>query len=209
MKGLGVLAFGAVLASCVSAGPTGLSLIPIADILRHREALLTYGAAAAGNPSKAQYGHANGALAGLFDRVELGCDNDFAGGNTYNVKLLLWEGGEKSIPGALSVGFCNANGNYREPYVVGRYDLKNMRLHAGYWRTEGTNRGIVGVDFPAFRDATGMIEHLTGPGGSTWVGLAVNIPKASGLSVAVSVKFPSNHQEKVEHAITVGYGFRF
>jgi hypothetical protein len=206
---LGVLAFGAVLASCVLAGPTGLNYIPIADILRHREVLLTYGATGSGSPSRAQYGHANGALVGLFDRVEVGYDNDFAGGNTYNAKLLLWEGGEKSVPGAISVGYCNANGNYGEPYVVGRYDLKNLRLHAGYWRTEGANRGIFGVDFTAFRDATAMVEHITGTGGSTWVGVCVNIPKAPGLSVMFSAKFPTSRQERVEHTVTVGYGFRF
>lgn len=197
-------------ASFVNATPTGLYLMPIADILKHREGFAFAGLAGNERNVSKGYSYFNAVTVGLFDHAEIGYDNDFLGHTTYNVKLQLFDS-PKQLPGsALSVGVVNCTGAYREPYVVGRHDFKDFRLHAGYWNTQGCGRIMIGADFKAFGNGTGAIEFLSGPSSITWGSLFLPIDKIlPGLGIDLAVGVPSNHAEGIQHSALLYYSFKF
>lgn len=205
-KLVGVAIFGSS-AALVNASGTSLYLMPIADILGHREGFAYFGFS--GNERNVDKGvywfHA--ATVGLFDRIEVGYDNDFLGSTTYNVKLQIFDS-PRGLPGtALSVGVANANGGYREPYVVGRYDFKGFRLHSGYWNTMGCGRLMVGTDFPVAK-GTGALEYLSGPHGQTWASLYYPIDPIPGLGIVVAVGFPADRADGIQHSALLYYTFK-
>lgn len=107
----------------VQAGPTMLNFIPVADILRHREAMIAYSIYGSEKNIDPTVTHAHAITIGLFDRLEIGYDNDFKGSTTFNAKLLLLEEPEDG-KWALSAGIMNWDlYGYSEPYAVARYDL--------------------------------------------------------------------------------------
>lgn len=205
-----VLAAGALIgtSTLAMAGPTGCIIIPIADILRHRE--VTYGYSLGGterNIDKSIW-HSHCLTIGLFDRIEVGFDNDFLGTTTYNAKILLWETPETGQM-ALSAGIQNWDGSsYSEPYLVGRYDLPFCRVHVGALRDDRW-RLIAGVDFPIFGDWTGAIDFRSGPGSQIWAGFSAPIPGIDGLSLDVYGGFPIERSEGIQYSIGVTYFFRF
>lgn len=191
------------------AGPTGLALMPIADVLKHREAMTELSLAGVErNVSRAtEYGQA--LTIGLWDRLEVGFESDFRGETTANVKFQLFEG-PKFLPNtALSVGVTNWRGDVVDPYVVGRLDGKGYRLHAGYWRTLGADRLAIGSDFPVGGVLVGSIEHLTGRGGATWAEMTYAFERIPGLELGVAVGVPNLHEEGLQHEVTLAYAFKF
>lgn len=190
------------------ATPTGLYLMPIADILKHLEGFTFVGLQ--GNEGNVDPGHSyfSATTIGLFNHGEIGYDDDFRGNTTYNVKLQLFDS-PKRLPGsALSVGVINCNGNYREPYVVGRHDFKDFRLHAGYWNTQGCGRLMLGADFKMFNEGTGSIEYLSGPGSITWTSLYYPINAVPGLGIFLSLGVPLDHRDGIQHAAVLLYSFK-
>ena len=189
----------------VAAWPTSLNVIPIADLLRHRELYLQYSVNGAGK----LYSHSAGATVGLFDRIEIGVDTDFLGYHTYNAKALIVDSPKWAKGIMASVGVCNARGGYREPYLAMSYEFEVARIHAGYWRTESTNTVMLGTDFWPFPNATGMIEHISGPNGVTWAGLYYELPALPGLSIGAAVGVPNRKSDGTQHFLFVGYGIKF
>lgn len=118
----------------VQAGFTGLNFVPIADLLRHREGLAQYLVAGTDPKIDKKYGHANALTIGLFDRVEVGYDNDFLGETVYNAKALLIENSKGLKNFSLSAGISNWKGRQSDPYVVGSYAFEKFNLHGGWWR---------------------------------------------------------------------------
>lgn len=197
-------------AGVANAGPTGLWLMPIADILAHREAFAYVGfGGTERNVSKGYY-YYNAATVGVFDRAEIGYDNDFLGNTTYNIKVQLFDSPARLEGTALSVGLMNCNGGYREPYIVGRHDFKDFRLHAGYWNTAGCGRMVVGADFPLFGNGTGTLEFMSGPSSITWGSVFVPVDSIlPGLGLVFAVGMPSNHAEGLQHSAMAYYSFKF
>lgn len=194
-------------AVAANATGTGLYLMPIADILAHREAFAFVGLQGNERNIDRSYAKFNALTVGLFDRIEVGVDNDFLGTTIFNAKLQLWDS-PKQMPGtALSVGFANCNGRRSDPFIVGRVDMKGYRLHAGLWRTD-TIRAMFGTDFDAF-GGTGSIEFLSGPGSQTWLGYYFDIKQVEGLGIMLSVGIPSDHSVGVQHAAVLNYAFKF
>lgn len=192
------------------AWPTSLNLIPIADIVRHREGFGMY--SIAGSNQDPRYIHGNSLTLGLFDRIEFGYDNDFLGNTTYNAKLLLIDKPKQAPDLQFSVGFTSGtfDHDYREPYAVGSYSFKDFRVHAGYWRTGGVSRGFFGADFAVgCPDLSAMVETLTGPNGYTYLGLCYNIPAVPGLSLSVSFGLPTEKSDPTIRAAYLIYYFKF
>lgn len=134
-----LISLGVVGTTAAWAGPTGLLIIPIADILGHGEAAYTY--ALSGNERNIDKGyvHGHGLQLGVADRIEFGFDNDFFGGTTYNAKMLLVDD-KKDGRYALSFGLLNMGDTKGDMYLVGRYNLsERCRLHCGYMQS-GDNR---------------------------------------------------------------------
>lgn len=189
------------------AGPTGLASIPIADILGHREALYAYAAAGTESHVDKKIAHAHGLTVGLFDRVELGFDNDFAGGTNYNAKLLLAED-PRNASWALSVGVLGFEDGKGSPYLVGRKDFKGFRAHGGVLR-DGEDRLILGFDGLAFGDCVWMLDHTTGSGSMTWAALDVPVKPVDGMSVTFSLGIPQKRSDGVQGSVTLNFGTKF
>lgn len=182
--------------------------MPIADILKHREAFAFAGLSGTERNVSKGYSYFNAATVGLFDRAEIGFDNDFLGNTTYNIKVQLFDSLPKLEGTSLSVGLVNCTGAYREPYVVARRDFKDFRLHAGYWNTMGCGRMMIGADFSVFGNGTGTIEFLSGPSSITWGSLYVPIDAIPGLGVVLGVGVPSNRSEGIQHSALLFYSFK-
>jgi hypothetical protein len=189
-----------------SAGPTALAMMPIADILKHRETQLELGAFA--SDVDRRYSFYQAGTVGLFDRIELGYDIDFLGDTRFHVKLQLFETPPDTPGSAVSVGVMGVRGRESEPYAVGRYDLSNFRLHAGVWRTMGATRLAVGADFEVFGEGVASLEFLSGPSSQTWASLYYPIQQVPGLGAFVAVGFSSDRSEGTMHLATLIYNFR-
>lgn len=205
----GLISLCICVSACANAYPTALTFMPIANILRHREASLYYAATGNERHISKTYVHGFGAQIGLLDRVELGYDTDFLGNNWWNAKVLIVDD-PRGMPGfSLSVGSMNYQKGLHDPYVVAGLDLDFARLHAGAIRVSNVKRAMFGVDFSVLGNCTGMIEHVTGPNSFTWASLNVPIPGVEGLALMGSVKFPSVKSDGIQHMVTLSYALRF
>jgi hypothetical protein len=195
-------------AACAQATPTGLFWMPIADILKHREAFAFAGLMGTERNVSKGYSYFNAATVGVLNRAEIGYDNDFLGNTTYNIKVQLFDSPKKLEGTALSVGIVNCTGAYREPYVVGRHDFKDFRLHAGYWNTMGCGRFMVGADCKVFGTGTGSLEFLSGPGSTTWGSIYMPIAAVPGLGILGAVGYSSDRSQGIQHSALLMYSFK-
>lgn len=190
------------------AGPTGCCVIPIADILRHREGIIGYAMSGTERNVDKAIGHGHYLSLGLFDRIEFGYDNDFNGSTVYNAKILLYETPETGKM-AVAAGIQNWDGHgYSEPYLVGRYDLPFCRLHFGALKDDRW-RMIAGTDFPLFGSCTGAIDFTSGPGSRIWASFSAPIPGIDGLAVTFFGGFPIERSEGVQWSVDISWSFRF
>ncbi len=192
------------LAAVANAGPLGLLSIPIADILRHRE--MEVGLSASGNERRIDPGYswAPYVQGGLYDKVDLGYDNDFLGRTDFNFKALLVE----KTGFAFSVGMTGLSfrGERPTPYAVSRFDMGKVRLHAGVMRDD-RYRGMIGVDAEVVDGITFMADCITGPGSVAWAGLNFRTP-VPGLTVSIAGGVPFRRSEGVQHQIGLAYNFK-
>ena len=178
--------------------------MPIADVLKHREAFAYAGLQAYQRKVSKAYDPFDAVTVGLFDRVEIGVDNDFRGTWCGNAKLQIFERDRA----ALSVGATGWRGEAMDPFVVGRFDSQGFRLHGGLWRTGGAGRAMLGADFPAGREFTGSVEFLSGPGGQVWAALFYAVPQVPGLGVQAALGASSDRAVGVQHAACLFYAFK-
>ena len=87
--GLLLLACGA--SATAWGGSTALNVMPVADILRHREAMLYVWTQGNERHVDPVYYHGNSLQVGLWDSLEIGYDDDFEGTTSWNAKVLLGE----------------------------------------------------------------------------------------------------------------------
>ncbi|MCX7799074.1 MAG: hypothetical protein N2109_01885 [Fimbriimonadales bacterium] len=199
---MGAVLGAALAAPAVWAGTTALNAMPIADVLGHREAMLYLWTQ--GNERRVDpvYHHGGSLQVGLWDRLEIGYDDDFEGTATWNAKLLLAEG----PAGALSVGWQSIEGDRATPFVVGRLDFRGWRLHAG-WLRDGVSRPIAGVDAP-LGSWTVMADWIGGDGATAWFGVCGEV-LTPGLCLTLSVGVPERRSDGVQHVLCLQYGVRF
>lgn len=205
LSALGVVLFAATAAH---AGPTSLFLMPIADCLKKLEGFAYSGLSGTERNVSKAYSYYNAMTIGVGHNVEVGYDSDYMGHISGNVKYQLFENPKGAKGTALSVGVMNWRGDAVDPYVVGRFDGKGYRLHAGYWRTMGTDRLMIGSDFPVMPSLSGAVEFLSGPGSQAWGSLYYAIPKLPGLTLGVAVGVPSIHEQGLMHSVLLNYAFK-
>ncbi|MBX3119709.1 MAG: hypothetical protein KF784_11635 [Fimbriimonadaceae bacterium] len=192
-------------ASSTLAGPTGLNLMPIADMLGHRECSLEW--FATGERGIRRWPSFNAGNFGFADRVECGWENDFDGGTSLHMKIKLFDSDNGKY--ALSGGYMAVSKPYSQSYLVGRADVGCANIHLG-WMQDGDSRGMFGVDFPIFKDYSIMADHVTGRDGSSWVGVSGPIKfLPEGFSFTASYGQPNLKGAKAQYVVWVGYGFRF
>lgn len=199
----------AALAAVSFAGPTGCVVIPIADILRHREGFAYVGAGGTERKISKDIAYVNSFNVGLFDRIELGYDNDFEGNTVFHGKVLAWEDEEKDA--AVSFGWMNAEEDleHAQPYLVVRKGFKNApRIHVGAVRDDRW-RMIYGLDYELNEDWVLAADYVSGPNSYTWLGATYAIASVPGLSLSATFGLPSVRDDGYQWAGYVNYGFRF
>jgi hypothetical protein len=194
--------FTLLLPGAAMAGPTGLTIIPIADVLGHREFLFSMGSTGTDFDVTQRRSDSHSLEFGLGDRLELGYDNDFLGSTVFNAKLQVIQGKGRAV----SVGAMNWNSGSMTPFVDGRLDGKGYRLHAG-WMKDSKKHLIGGIDFPVFA-ATGDLEYISGPKGAVWAGLSIPFAALKGLTVGLGAGVSVNGKSQLMHSVSVGYGFK-
>lgn len=147
------------------------------------------------------------ATAGVYDRFELGVGTDYDRVNTWSAKLNLWESPSWSKNTAFSVGVYNVYGDKVDLYAMGRVDLDNFRVHAGYQRLDYVSSLVVGVDFALCENCDFQAEHITGKEGYSW--FAVSGQVVDGLAIQVAVGRPNYASNRIQHFICFTGGFRF
>lgn len=184
------------------ASETFLISMPIADILGHREVCAIV--CATGTERKIDRGYAwgQGLELGLGDRLEFGYDNDCLGSTLLNAKLQLGAGDDWAV----SMGFNGATpgGRAANHYVVGRFDFANVRLHGGLLRND-RHRLMVGLDGDLGGGWSYMVDHISGPGSYTWLGL--NMPVGQ-LCLTVAGGMPGRREDGVQHMISLTAYFK-
>lgn len=186
------------------ANESALNIMPIADVMGHREAVLGYGVAS--TESDKRWFSAYYVQLGLYDKVELGWDNDFLGSTVWNGKVKLWD---KSGT-ALSAGIANVSDRTRpDYYVTGRYDWSNVRFHTAWRQWGGVDRGMFGFDCEVAPGLVGLFDHIGGNGEYTWFGLSYELSAVPGLAITGSYGRPNRKADGDQTVITATYGFRF
>jgi len=196
-------------ASHAHASVTALINIPIADILSHRQVSYNYAAGGTERDIDKGISHAQGVQIGLFDRVELGWDNDFLGEHTFNAKVLL----VNTKDSALSAGIWGWKGKSNELYVVGRHDFADFRLHGGMQRVAGKWLPFAGADGACgkkgcCKDWSWMAEVLAGEDAKFDVGLNIPLP-VNGLLLTPTYSVPIKNGGGHNWNVFLTYGFRF
>lgn len=201
------LAIAAASGACLGhASVTALTMIPVADILGHRE--VTVGYLAFGNEDKIdkKIYHYGWVTVGIGDVAEVAYGDDFEKGQTTHLKFKLLEGDNYM----LSVGAMNYEGHglQTDLFAAGRYDWRNMRFHFGYLKND-TDRGFFGVDFPVLGDCTGSLEWITGPGAYGWASLNVPIKQFPGFNIWLGAGLPSDAKNQgYQYTVGFWYGFK-
>jgi hypothetical protein len=206
MRGIWVVGF-ALVGAVASAAPTGLIMIPVADILRHREISANHAITGFERNIDKRYIHSGGLTVGLFDRVEVGISSDYAGAELWDAKLLLTEGEHKGVGYAASVGIANGFGKAVDPYVAGRIDLQKLRLHGGVWRISNVVQGFAGVDYELTDKWVLLADHIGGREGYTWVAAPYDL--GGGLSVMGAMGRPNDRPAGFQHQVVFTYTVKF
>lgn len=189
-----------------SASITALSAIPVADILGHREVVVSY--LAFGNERNVDkavthYSYIN---VGIGDFAEVSFSDDLNADQGVHAKVKLLEGSNYMV----SAGFSNYSGRGLEAdfFVAGRYDWRNLRFHFGYLKND-EHRGFFGADFPIFGNCTASLEWITGPDSYGWASLNIPVKQLPGLNLWAGVGLPSDRKAQ-GHQYQVGlwYGFK-
>lgn len=204
MRGMGFLRIGlfATLAGAASTAycwTSSLNLIPVAEVLKHREISIGYGIT--GDPQSES--HDASLQIGLFDRIEIGTDQNLRGQGTWNLKVKIVEAADTAI----AVGFTDHSGRTTNWFGVASQSVGKLTLHGGWWRTDDRSSLIVGAEYE-IGEISLMADHISGSEGSTWLGLSAPIAHVPGLEFGTALGVP-NRRSGLLHTFYVTYTFRF
>lgn len=189
-----------------SASVTALTVIPIADIIGHREVVVGYMAYGNERNIDKKYTHYSYVTVGIGDVAEVAYGDDLNKGQTTHFKVKLFEG--KNC--MLSCGAINYEGSgvKADTFVAGRYDFKNFRLHVGYMHND-EHRMYFGADFSVLGNCTGMLEWMSGPDAYGWVSMNIPVKQIPGLNLWLGVGIPSDRKTQgYQNTIGLWYGFK-
>ena len=202
-----VAAGAALLSTCAVAAPTALGYIPIADILAHREIVYTFQTTGFEHRINPRYSWAHALQVGVFNRAEVGFDNDFLGNTVYNGKFQVFN--EQQVKKtALSVGVWNYQHGKGDWDVVGRRDCSGYRLHCGYQQSDEGHL-MAGIDAP-WGNSIVSLDYNTGSHSSGFGTAAVTTPikQVPGLSFMGVLTVPTDHLNGVQHTFVLIYDHR-
>ncbi len=190
------------LAQCACAAPTGLNVITTADVLGHNEVALEYQ-----NDGVQLFGSDCNDWAllqvGLFGRLELGADRCFDGeqGTFGNAKVLLQE--EEETRPAVAVGVQNiAEGESAQPYLALAKDAAGARLHLGVIRLDDETEIMAGVEWGLAERATLVLDHVTGTGSVSGVGIGVDVTDKVSILLSRILDHSSDGEDSWQAVLT-------
>jgi hypothetical protein len=181
-------------------------VIPIADVLRHREATVELSALKSEyRVDKKAYRYAS-INVGLFDKAEISLESSMGNDTWASGKLLLVEKPQGS-EFALSAGFQYADvKGYWEPFVVARQSAGGARVHYGALRVK-TWRLILGVDADA-GDWTLAADFESGPKATVWIGACREFAGVPGLYAGAYAWLPVKRSDGYQYQSYLGYSWR-
>jgi|WetSurMetagenome_2_1015567.scaffolds.fasta_scaffold363591_1 hypothetical protein len=155
--------------------PSGLNLIPTADMLDDRELAVEY-LLDGEQLFDRDCDHWLLLQAGIGGRLELGVDRCLRGDNDTigNVKYLL----SPPAPGrpAVAVGVQALAGEAAaQPYLVASAEAAHLRLHAGVIGIEHQGELMLGLEAPLSPRLTLLADHLTGSDNGSGIGLSAEL----------------------------------
>lgn len=154
-----------------------------------------------------KYSHGNAIETGLFNRIELGYDNDWSGNTVYNAKVQLLNEKDTKGFGAFSVGAQNYKTSKGDWCWVGRHDGKGYRAHFGYLQSD-EGHAMFGIDAP-YRTETVSLEYFGGNGGRVSGAYTFNVKQIEGLSIMLVLSRPNDPANGWYHSAVFNYGFRY
>ncbi|MCH7903967.1 MAG: hypothetical protein IH944_05290 [Armatimonadetes bacterium] len=190
----------------VCSGPTGLIIMPIADILGDSE----YNFTASFSDYKTPYDSRvyDGARFdfGVLDRFEFGVGRRRDGTTALDAKMLVWE---ERTEGrfAIAAGMMGWDGGEGTEFLVMRYDHDDYRLHFG-GQHDQDDRFLFGIDGRLGAGGTWMLEHATGPDGITWAGFAWQVQDVPGLAISAGIGMPTNDPGSTQYIFGISFGGR-
>jgi len=165
------------------AAPTGMNVIPTADLLGHSEVALEYQNDGV-RPFRSDCNQWTLFQLGLFDRLELGMDRCLDGetGILGNAKLLLRQEGAGP---AIALGVQNVGRDAEaQPYLALAREAGVARVHLGAIRIDGDAEAMLGIERPLTAGLTLLVDHVTGSERVTGIGLAADLPLGISASLA-------------------------
>ena len=158
------------------AGPTGLTVIPTADVLEPATGSLEFEAEGRRTPFGGDGDSSMLFEIGLPQGIEAGIDTSITSseGPWLNVKWLV--AGETQYSPAVAIGLQGIGQNTTaESYVAVSKDVGKVRLHTGGIRTGHHFYGMVGAEVQVGPRLTASADAVSGHAGTTSVGLGWEI----------------------------------
>jgi len=193
--------------SLLHAYPTGLNVIPSADILPAGNIRIGY--ESDGNKQPFDNGHVQYLYTqvGIRDRLEAGVDLYDVGGakvSTFNAKLLLTP--ERNHLPELSVGVLNvANGISPGAYLVGTKNFGPLGVVAGAEHQSGDTWALVGAYYAVTPKFYLLGDYQSGSGRQGTVGAYYYFTPALGVNIYYAKNNTDSHADYV--GAYIGYTF--
>lgn len=166
--------------------PSGLNVIPTADVLDQGGISLEAESAGSGRPWSDNCDQFALLQVGVGKGLEIGLDrclND--SGSWLNVKWQAHQ--ERSGAPGLAFGVQSISaGDKAQPYVVAMRSFGATRIHAGAARMGGRPRWMLGVDRPLGHRVTLQADYISGDENALTYGVAAALTRHLSLTVALS-----------------------
>jgi len=190
--------------SPVWAGPTGLTVIPTADLLEPATASLEFEAEGKQVPFGGDCDRAVLFEIGLLEGVEAGIDTSISSseGPWLNAKWLVAD--ETATLPAVAVGLQNVGeAAVAEPYLALAKDVGKVRVHTGGIRTGHRTYWMLGAEVSAGPRLTACADYMSGHAGTASVGLSWEISDV--VSVAAARIFANDSEAEDNWYFNIGY----
>ncbi|MHB8995854.1 MAG: hypothetical protein ACYC63_11470 [Armatimonadota bacterium] len=186
-------------AQAAQCAPSGLNIVPTADILEPGVVSLETESIGAKTPWDSDAAVLFLLQIGLGNGWEAGLDHLLDGPHTrLNAKYRLCDETEGRPALALGLEAIGAEGGV-QAYLTGTKTFGATRIHLGAFGVGGRNRAMLGLDRPLGRDVTFQADYVSGASNALTYGLAINLND----TVAITLARANANSAEVEDAYIV------
>ncbi|MCL5105190.1 MAG: YjbH domain-containing protein [Armatimonadetes bacterium] len=171
----------------VCGAPSGLNVIPTADVLDKGIASVEMESDGIGRPWGGGCDRFALLQAGIGRGVELGVDRCLDDSDTWVNFKWRARGESGSLP-AIALGLQTiSEGDRPQPYIATTKSLGLTRLHVGAVDVDGVTRWMLGIDRPLCKLVTFQADNTSGDENSSTYGVAINLSNSLSLTLARSI----------------------